>query len=145
MNLHLAKVRSPCSFSNKSLIISKPDWPLPHVPYLCCTAHHTSYTSEHRFLPLRTYQYCRSEHRSHGLSPHSCLEQNKDTEVIGIQEGHAGHAEAFQNQEEEEGVGFLWRSAKPGIDCEFSLRSFEGRWAYSTMTALQRGGRVREG
>lgn len=58
--------------------------------YLCCIAHHTFYTSEHHFLPLHKYPYCKSERRSHGLSPHSCLEIKKETKVIEMRGMHWG-------------------------------------------------------
>lgn len=77
LNLHLIKVRPTCTFSNKSLIISKPYWLIPWLLYLCCIAHHTFYTSEHHFLLLHKYQYYRSERRSRGLSPRSCLEKTR--------------------------------------------------------------------
>lgn len=74
LNLHLTEIRTPCTFLSKFSIIPKPHWFIScFYFYLCCTAHHTFYTSEHHFLPLHKCQHCRSEHRSRGLSPHSCL------------------------------------------------------------------------
>lgn len=86
----LNKIRTPCTFHSKFSTISKPYWFIPCFLYLCCTVHHTFYTSEHHFLPLHKYQRCTSERRSHGLSPHSCLEKKKDTKVTEIQEGCFG-------------------------------------------------------
>lgn len=73
LNFHLTKIRIPCTFPSKFSIIPKPHWVISCFLYLCCIAHHTSYTSEHHFLPLHKYQHCMSERRSHGLSPRSCL------------------------------------------------------------------------
>lgn len=90
LNLHLEiliQVRPPCTYSNKSPIISKLYCFMPCFLYLCCIARHTFYTSEHHFLPLHKYQYCMNERRSHGLSPHSCLEKQRMTKNIEIQAG----------------------------------------------------------
>lgn len=96
LNLHLTKIRTPCTFPSKFSFISKSYWFIPCFLYLCCIAHHTFYTSEHRFLPLRKYQYCTSEHRSHGLSPRSCLEKTRIQRSLKCKWDALGATQALQ-------------------------------------------------
>lgn len=81
--------------------------------YLCCTAHHTFYTSEHRFLPLRKYQHYMSERRSRGLSPRSCLEKKR--------------CKGDWNTR-----GMLW-----GPDKHFNTCKKKGVWAFGTLRKVQ--------
>lgn len=113
LNLHLIKVRTPCTFSNKLPIISKPYWFIPCFLYLCCIAHHTFYTSEHHFLPLHKYQYCMSERRSRGPSPRSCLEK----------QGYKGHWNTR---------GMHW-----GLHRHFSTRKKKGFWTFGILSKVQ--------